>query len=1219
MTFRWVIVARSHLSMEFMVKLNIALLFSFSLSLFSAYPVMAQRAEGWSRNYEGTPNFRLSDDSRMAQLLREEDRAQARMNPINEQVASLREQIQTKRQETQALQREVQQLQRQITEAIQEKTQAEATLKRTQAELETKQEDLRLARIAAQTISTEIEELKKQVTEGEAQLVTLQEQCQASPNDRCNQQIQRLTQRLETTKRNLAQKEELLKAAESRVTSAQEAAQALRAQINQLNRRIERIDSINSTNAEVVASKQQLIQENQRQFNQLDAQLQPLVARQEQLGRDLAQSTNRRQAYEDQLVQRILAANQLGAQLGAQHGQEDGQALATSLAFDFGIQDGTRDGERDGRQAGRDRSYQEGLARGDRAGALRAEQEGNRDGDRTGAIAGNQDAGTTEGIADGRQRAQQSDAAIVGQAQGQQQGFTRAVQTGKTQGERQGQQEAVTELEQGSLPSLQLQGAFLGTFNRQSPAFPQGYLGPQANTQAPRQFQRAIVRQAFVDGHLFRYRPALRNTYNSQIDQLYSDIYSQSYSSSFSDFANQNYPQDELRGFQIGDSRAFDRDYPAIRTLAFNTARARQAQFPDRQSAEFQQAFAQNTADTYNQVYEQIRRQALNQAELQTFEANIAEQTELFRQSRKAEVTKVYQEHAVLKFNGHQIFDRGLRGVGGNDGIYMPDESISHQVSLTNFGFKEATNVKVTLSSGESATLPTIPARSTVTVVDAAKSFVSDARSLGRNQNLGLTAIYAPTSGDSVQARHYSGRNSDHINAQTSQTFPVRYPIALNRLSINNVAIFQVASPLTLNLSNIANRALSGPLKIDVSTNARTNVIQGAFSELSKVEGQQNLTGASLLVSDQRDAYTQINIQARASINGVTVGVLTQPLSVVAKAPYIERAGKPVIIANSDSAMSDLLDLISEFNGIENVSIVDTSIMALNQSRLNTGLKDKSVLVIERGALADADRLIAQSENIAIMMVDDQNNGLGALARTRGFANGLNVTFKLSTFGDMQFLSANRLVNNSLKSQNIAFQSSPRMMKRHLVLADFLRLSHTNLLNTVKAQVNQNGFLNPSATQRMLLEAMNVRILSEIGVITKTYTDSGGGLFGSSRDRDIADRLREDGKMLHNMLIKASNVTANAGNIGLVLAGLDSYRVVNNALMDHSTYSRSLGTTVVTNRLFGSLTIRGAYRSYERDVLKRVKSFSSSLETQMKRNTRPLFAPFTPAQPRNNN
>jgi predicted nucleic acid-binding Zn-ribbon protein len=1208
-----------HISMEFIVKLNVALIFSLSFSFFSVQQAFAQRAEAWSRNYQGTPSFRLIDDSRMAQLTREENAAQARMNPVNQQIAQLRQQIQAKRQETQTLQNEIQQLQRQITQSIQEKNQAQANLNRAEQNLTQKQEDLRLARVAAQTLNSEIEELKTLITRDETRKATVEQQCQANPNDQCRQQLQRIEQRLQNNTRNLAQKEELAQAAQNRIDTAQASVQEVRTQVRQLTATIERIDNANSTRAEQVAVKQRAAQENQRLFEQLNNQLQPLIARQEQLARDLAQATNRLQAYEDLLVQRILAANQQGAELGRRHGQEDGQSLASNRAFDFGVRDGSRDGERDGRQAGRDRAYQEGLERGERAGTLRAQQEGTRDGERAGVIAGNQDAGQTEGVADGQQRARQSDATQVGQRQGEQEGQIRAVQTGKTDGERQGQQQALDQLESDNLPSVQLQGAYLGTFNRQSPAFPQGYLGPQANAQAGRQYQRPIVRQAFVDGHLFRYRPALRNTYIAEIDQLYSSIYSQSYSSSYNEYINQSYPQDELRGFQLGESRAFDRNYDSVRNQAFNASRSRQAQFPDRQSTEFQQAFAQNSADTYSQVYEQIRRQAFDQSELQTFQANIAEQTEIYRQSRLAAVTQVYQEHAVLKFNDHQIAERGLRGVGANDGIYMPDEAISHQITLTNYGFKEANNVQIVLNTGEKTTLPTIPARSVVTITDAAKSYVADARTLGRTQNITLSTLYPLTSTDSVQGRHYTGGDETQVNAPTSKSINVRYPVNLNRLSLNNVAVFQVANPLTLSVANIATRSLQGPLKIEVNTNARTNVIQGSFNELTRVEGQQTLTGASLLVADQRDAYSQINIQAKASINGVTVGVLAQPLSVVAKAPYVDRAGKPVIIANSDSSMRDLLDMISEFNGIENVSIVDTSIMALNQSRLNSGLKDKTLLVIERNALQQVDRLLAQSENIAIMMVDDQNNGLTALSRLRAFANGLSVNFRLNAFGEMQFLSSNKVMNTSLKGHNIAFQSSPRLMKRHLTLADTLRLSNGQLVNTVRSQINLNGFLNPSANQRLLLEAMNVRILTEIGVITKTYTDSGGGLFGGSRDRDIADRLREDNSMLHNILIRASNVSANSGNIGLILAGLDSYRVVKNALSDHPSYSRSLGTTAVNNRLFGALTIRGAYRSYERDVLNKIRSFNSNLRTQMQRNTRPLFAPFTPAEPRNNN
>ena len=127
----------------------------------------------------------------------------------------------------------------------------------------------------------------------------------------------------------------------------------------------------------------------------------------------------------------------------------------------------------------------------------------------------------------------------------------------------------------------------------------------------------------------------------------------------------------------------------------------------------------------------------------------------------------------------HKISDAGINGVAVLDGIYQPGETVLYDVTLKNFSTIKAQAIKLTLDSGETVTLPALPANSVTTIKGAIKPTIK--KRVGNREsrklvsNLTLTA--ATNEDRKVQGRHFYNRNSGQINTADIKTVQILYPL----------------------------------------------------------------------------------------------------------------------------------------------------------------------------------------------------------------------------------------------------------------------------------------------------------------------------------------------------------------------------------------------------------------------------------------------------------
>ncbi len=1194
------------------MRIQLSLL-SLALTLFTSSTDLYAQAN-WSREYIGTPSFQLQDDPRLSQMIRvnlEKEQMLERFR--NDRLGPVERRVEGLQKEQAVLEAEIKRLNDQVTQSLLTKNQLNTKKTNLENRLPQLRQQVELKQAAVQGLEAEIGTLKTEIAAMTEQQTTLTAQCAQTPNPQCEQRLTQIAQRLERGNQQLKSKEDLLVTATRERQQARQAVTQAQQEITEATTAMAEIDRMNGTRATTIQENQTKLVANRDQARRQSAELATLRDGERSLVRELAQTQNQEQAYRTELTQRVLTANRLGADAGASDGRQDGSEMAFQRGSEFGSRDGDRAGRLDGTRRGQDIAYQTGSVMGEQEGRVRATNDGERDGARDGRALGLSDAGSNEGEVDGSSRARASDAVLVGRNQGTAAGLARAEATGRANGERQGESEGIQQFENQALKDVTLQGSFYqGTFSRQVPGFPGDQnRGSRFSPDAPRGMARVIVQKAYTDGYMLRYRAELRNTYQSQIANQYNQYYTRSYDSAFSHFSNASYPADERRGFDEANRRTYFDLYPRFRDQALARTRAQFSAHPDRQSPEYKEAFAEATRAAYQRVYEQLRAAEYGRVELAVFNQNIQAQTEIYRARRKDEVVSVYRNHPVLKFINQTQTDGGLRGVGAADGIYMPGESVLHHLRIQNFGEAEAVGVVVTLASGESVTLPNLPGRSSVLINGAQKSTIPANRNLGSIFSQTLSILFPLATSSNIQSRHYQNGGNGLLGAATTQNVTLKFPVEVKDLQITGQPLIGTASGVTVSLTNIANRAYTKNLRLELKASSRSEVISKEFSSLSGLTGAVTARGAEILVNDERDVYSPFNLTLVVTEDGVVVGRSTSTRPVIVKAIYREKAGATVVVANSDAASKELLDLVADYEGLQNISVLDTSIMNLNQAALRNGLKNKSLVVFDRGGvLASIDSLLGISENISLMLLAVDDAPLTRLGQTKTFRYHVDAPLRMTGLGNVPFIFSNPLLNNGQKTSHVAFQMPLRSYRSALNTLFYSRLSATELIQRVKTNINAQSFQNPTAAQKQLGEAVHLHILKEIGIRTKAYTESGGGLFGGNRDRDLADKVRDDQTLLHNRLIKEANTAMNNSNAGIVLLGLDSYRMADDAFNRHSVLSRKLGTTAISNRLFGSLFMKGSYKGFESDVIKRIRAYNKSLGDQLNRESLARFAPF---------
>ncbi len=928
---------------------------------------------------------------------------------------------------------------------------------------------------------------------------------------------------------------------ERKINEAKSLKASLQSKLDELNKTPEaNADQITQIKNQL-NSQDQLIADLSRQYGASKLDLAPLNVRIDQLQHDLSiatantqnamarlQSLSRdRDLYRQSLIYDISMINREGANRGRVDGSSDGALLSRRLGQDLGSRDGNNDGLNQGTIDGQNRYYQQGADVGEKEGSERARLDGQRDGTKEGTRDGNISAGAREGNLAGIKRAQGSNAASVGITQGKKAGMERAIQTGAINGNNKGEEETVKKYESGELNSITVNGPFAGSFQRRSPDYPGDFNGPNFNSNVYN--NRDLLRRAYADGYVDQYRDYTRYEYLRLIDADYNRAYDNSYASAYNQAANREYPDYFERGRREADAKAYSRDYPVVKASAYKVAFENADTNPSRSSDDFKVSYKNSELAAFNERYEQIRRANFDVAEADTFNANIAAQTEIYRQKRIGEVSTVYNNNAILAFVSSEMFDGGINGVAKLDGVFQPGETTLHSIILQNFGMKAAVNVSVVLDNGEAVRLPEIPARSLVKISGAGKSQIATNATIGSTVKTSLKVISKLTSDDAVEGLHFDSIGSGVLKNSDVKAVRVFYPLALSNLALSSQLIKGVKNNLNIAVTNNSKRAYAGELSVQVLVNSQSEVLTKPFGKISALQNTAQLTDAEVLVTDEKDIYRDLDFSATISQNGVTLGVLSSDLVAMAKAPYIEKSKAPVIIANSDKNLNQLLDALALLGGTENASVLDLSLSSLNAGTIAKGLDQKVILVTddEKGSnISSLNTFLAKSKSSTFVFIDE-------------YASGLRNALNLPSSKDAQSLLWDKrtvVFTNPYRADGVVkssamIQSTLTNFDKDLILASDLAQGAQDLLARIKSEVNRTSYFTSSNT----LKVFSLKALSEILCISKAYTES-GGIF--TRDSKWPNMIENDGGLFLNTLRMASSGEVNEAKLGVVLSSI---------------------------------------------------------------------------------
>ncbi|MBK22801.1 MAG: hypothetical protein CME70_02255 [Halobacteriovorax sp.] len=1095
----------------------------------------------WRNDYIGKPSFRISDDEKLQVIRRKWKTLKAEVERLNQQIATKQTGLEKLQKDRKKLNKEISTLESQIVSALEKKNQLQAQL----PALKTAATNAKTAAAAAAQGEAQA---KKKLDQATAKLNQAQTNCTATPTPECQAKVEQLKKRVS----NLTVQHTAAKKAAADTKAASVAANK---KVNQTNKKIADITAANVTRTQQVTTKKT---ERTAVMNKIQAannELKPLLGRQKIKTAEFKKVDQARMARRQDVITRVLRANQRGARLGRESGQREGLELAQSRGRRFGDQDGYRDGQLVGTRDGQQASYDSGHRQGDVDGAARARAEGESNGTAEGTRQGNVDAGNREGSAAGTARAQASDAASVGQRQGESDGFQRAVNTGNRNGTATGEAQAIKKYETNDLKVEDGFGPFAGSFGQEIPAFPRDFREGRHWNPRPQAPSR-LARLAHLDGYEVRYFQATRLTYDREIERYYVGYYDQSYRNAYEDFSSRDYPTYRQDGYRTGEGRAFSRDYPGIYDRFFNQYRDQFSNNPNRSSDAFRSTYSSAESSAYARVYEQIRRASYDQHEEATFASNIAEQTEIYRAKRFASVSSVYENHSVLKFVASQIVDGGINGVAKQDGIFQPGETTLNNVKLVNFGKKSAENVTVRLENGKSFKLPAVNARTKTTLTGVAKGVIPPQSRIGSTFKSRLTLIQPLTAEKKIQGRHFIDANSGVLAADTKNV-GVQFPLSLSGLTSTSQLLINQKNKMNITVHNSSKRAYSGPIDIKLTSNATSNVISRGFDPVQKLSTTAKLNDAEIMVTDERDVYTPVTFTATISKNGVVLGKLNKVFNTIVKAPYSEKRGSiPVVVVDADKNARDLLDVIALLGGVSKVSVLDLSLNSLNASALNNGLKGKTLLLVDdgRGSVARPfEATLKKSTQSVAIFVDHNRESLKIATSTGAFKDAAKFPVQVTDLGVINMVFTNPLRASGVKSNLPALQASMQNFVNYLSFAELLKLEAGAHAEKIKTSFNRSAYFAPTKELAQLAEAFNIKMLGEIVNINIAY-DKSGRVF--NRDKNIAKRVYKDKTLHNNKLLAATNMSVSEASLGIHLFAVNAVYTLDKAMNSYKPISK---------------------------------------------------------------
>ncbi len=968
--------------------------------------VELKKFDNYFSSYIGNLSFKLEDDREVKSVQQQFDGQHSAYLQANKVLKEKQAALTAAQKKQSDIQGEITKIEKAIVAALTEKTNIEKQIPTLRKQLQNLNQQAQVAQKAFDATKSDLQGINQNIAQAQKELKEKQDACTAAPTPECQQEVKQAQIKVAQAQKPKPAAQRLFNIAKNDLEQKQAKATEKQKEIQQKNQKVAQLEKENTQRATTLNQKNQAAKAANQEVKVAQNALKP--AQNDHTNK--LQARNRTATglnnLKERIVIRVLRLNKIGAEVGGEAGSVDGDYYAEYLGFPKGQTDGDRDGREAGTSAGQANSYNQGMAQGEVEGRSQAQIDGFDHGKEEGTKAGHIAIATQRGQQDGIQRAQNSDASQVGTRQGTAAGLERAVSTGKKNGTQKGENQAIKKNESDAHGNTTVQGQFAGAFAAQTPSYPGFncvYRGPNRYSRdqydwrryndwngdqslcpnfKPRQHsdmaraERAILKEAFLDGYLIRYRGARREQFVRSIDHYYSPAYNQARNAAYADYSTRTYPEQLESGRQKGYLTAYNGTYPSVKERYYQEFYNSSFKNPDTANTHYASTYRRVESNNYSSMYEEIRANAYTGQEQRTFDQNIAAQTEKFRKIRFDQVEKIYTTTAVLKYVGTHIHDAGINGIAKNDGIFQPGETIVHDVTIKNFGAQAASGVQIKID-GKTFSIPTLAAKSSVTVKGAATSQVNT--KLGNDHQTTLQ-VFSPLSAEaSIQGRHYYATSSNRLNFGDKKTVAVKYPITLAGLRTKSELLINKKNVLQLSASNISNRKYTGKLDIELSADAQTNIITKSFAAINGLSGSVTLNDAQVLVASERDVYTPLNFTAKIKKQGVTIGVLPGTFRTMAKAPYSERAGKPVILVNSDKSSEDLIKVVASYGGLSQVSVLDTTLNSLNAQVYSRGLDKKSVLVLDdtRGStVKDFGRLLKTLEDSSVVFVDYSQRGL---------------------------------------------------------------------------------------------------------------------------------------------------------------------------------------------------------------------------------------------------
>ena len=1094
--------------------------------------------DNWSSGYIGKLSFDLKEDPRLVEKTRSVHTIAQQLRSVEQKLKIKRNALKKAKKVQASAKGAVNSTTKQLANNKKSLKNLQASVPKLKAAVSSTQRNLKQATESVRVAKVEVNKLVTRVSKLQQQVTVAVKSCNAKPTPACQNNVKTLQDKLRKAKLSKAAKDKAYKVAVSNLNRAKSRAATAKSSLNTTNANIVSTKKkINTLNAQLAGQKNKL-KSAVAQVKRAQSELNPITSKFNRVTAQHSAAKSERQLYRQKLITRIMQVNARGADAGHRDGVDDGHYYADLIGVDEGRRDGDFDGEDDGRAAGLSREFNTGAAQGKIEGEELARDNGERDGSREGTTAGNISAATSAGESAGTSRANSSDATTVGTAQGAKDGFARAQYEGKIEGFQIGKAQGIKRFEDLELKEITVPGKFIGTFSSNIPSYPgfncsdarrvgSNNICPQYNPRqrAVMNMNRHVVKRAFIDGYIKRYRHGRRNAFVRVIADIYLSVYDNTYRSSFNYYSNLSYPQERERGRLVGHDRAYNRLYPIVRADFFAKFKEMFDASPNRSASEYVQTYARVEKESFERVYEAIRLATYKKVEQATFDKNIAAQVEKFRVERLAQVTKIYKENPVLKYESSSLFDSGISGIAKNDGVFQPGEDVIHTIIVKNFGLVAQNGAKVKLTSGATITLPSIPAQSTVTVKGAAKSHIGSSTAIHSAKTLGLIVQGTLKVEKAIQGRHFCSIAKLEVNCIDRKKIAVEFPLNLTNLTSKSTLLLGTTNNLSINVSNNSKRVYTGPLKINLTVNSNSDVITQEFDTIDALKNVVTLKSAKVQITDESDVYTPLAFKAVIKKGGVTLGILEHDFNTMAKAAFINKAGQSVIVVNSDSDTDSLLSVIDQFGGVVNVGVLDISLSNINSTIFAKGLVSKKVIAVGNSANSGVNDLLKNSINSIFFALS--RGEFSSIKQQPSLKNSYRLPVVLDGLAKNQEMIFSNQQLAGVRSMNIVTQISDRNIKNTVKKFNNFTQSDAQLLESIKKTMNKTSFFQSNS----LMKSVNLQVLGELMTVNRSYSASG-------RSDSIANIIENGKSLLFHKILASAGTKASSSKIGIQMTAI---------------------------------------------------------------------------------